>query len=145
MPVEVNALKDLLGDWLLGITGMSAIVSTRVYNGWPQGPPAYPMIVFATGPRTPNTDFSQHAWSGTVDVDLWGTDSDVIDTIEDLIVNDLAGSVVETDLTNATVLCHYVALSQVGPDVEAVSMEDGSYVALSRTLSLSFSIVGLEV
>lgn len=146
MPVELNAFKALLGDWLLGITGMSALVGTRVHNGWPQQPPQFPMIVFSTGPRVPNTDFPQHAWAGTVDVDLWGTDSDVIDTIEDLIVNELAGEPVASgSLTDARVLCHECRLTQVGPDTEATSMEDGSYVAMSRTVTLAFSIVGKEI
>jgi len=146
MPVEVNALKELLGDWLLAISGMSALVGTRVHNGWPQEPPEFPMIVYAQdGPREPNTDFPQHAWAISIAIDLWSTDSDELDTLDDLIVNALAGTVVETLLTDSRVLCHHVKLTGVGPDTEAVSMEDGSYVALSRTLTLAFSIVGKEI
>lgn len=144
MPVEAQKFKELARAWLVGITGMSALVSTRIYYGAPMGPPTYPLITFGMS-RRPRTDYPLTAWTVTLRVSIYGITAATVDPIEDLILDDLSRTDVPgSKLTDANVLCPYLALTDVSEDDAMFNPEDGRYESLARTLTFEAVIVSKE-
>ena len=118
MGVEVKQFRVNVRNWLLGISGMSAQVGTRVFAGWPVEEPTYPVVCFDLS-RKPVTDYPIPAWGGTLGVEIHSPDEDTRDTIENLITEHLgaSGTAIRTTLSTAgTVLCRHFQLAGVPAD-----------------------------
>jgi len=145
--IELKAYQTNIRSWLLGITGMSAHITDRVYFGMPQSPPGYPCIVHRMR-STPNGDYPHHAWDVRTRLEIAAATKSEIDEIQDLIYQDLAtagegsAETVEEKLSDADVLVADVHLEEIGEDEEVFNPETGSYIVSIRAMVLVAKVIG---
>ena len=145
--IEIRAFRKNLGTWLKGISGMSALLGTRVYSGYPEVTPEYPLMMYNLT-RRPQGDYHHHAWDAEVTVSIFGVSQDDIDAVENLIYQDIAtagegsADTVEATLSDSDVIVPHVRVLQVGPDEQVFDPNDGNYIVTTRPLVLGVQIVG---
>jgi len=142
MGIEHERFRKLVGDWLLGISGLAGKVGTRVTSGWPAQVETLPLVVFGTR-RRPLTDNISSAWRGEMMLHLFATTQADLDTMENAIVEDMDDGKVSASLTDAQVACKLCDLTDIDEDVPSYDPDDGSLVHLERMMTFDIAFVGL--
>lgn len=89
---EFTSFRTKLKAWLEGIAAVSAAVGSRVYAGLPAAQPTFPIITYALRNRRSATDVGAPAWAFETEISLYGPDLDVLETVHDAILENLAAN-----------------------------------------------------
>jgi len=142
MGIEHQRFRKLVGDWLLGISGLAGKVGQRVTSGWPAQVETLPLVVFGTR-RRPLTEHISSAWRGEMMVHLFAVTQADLDVMENAIVEDMDDGKVSVSLTDAQVQCKLCDLTDIDEDAPTYDPDDGSLLHIERTITLDVAFVGL--
>ena len=142
MGIEHERFRKLVGDWLLGISGLAGKVGTRVSSGWPAQPQKFPLVVFGTR-RRPLTEHVSSAWHGELILHLFATTQADLDVMENAIVEDMDDGKVSASLTDAQVQCKLCDLTDIDEDAPTYDPDDASLLHIERTITLDVAFLGL--
>ena len=144
---EIKRFRRQVGNWLMAIPGIRALINDRVYYVWPLSAPEFPMITFAIS-WAPRGNYPFGPLSGRVTVTIHDPDPETIDAVHDLIDNDLANN--ETLLSDLSavnmVTCQHFQQAEDAPSVDEpeFSIEDNTFMALARSVAIAFTVVSAE-
>jgi hypothetical protein len=141
--VEVKAFRKLLYEWLIGITGMSALIGTRVSTPWPKKTETKPFIAYFLN-RDHVGDDPVGNWDIRLDIFIVADTIAELDNIEDLINGSLDEGSVPALLTNADVKCTTITTGENVDDKREFDAATESYIFTTRQLRIEGAFVTLN-
>jgi hypothetical protein len=130
---EVKQFKTLLVAWLESISALTAIIGTRVYQGFPERVIGKPLLSYEL-PHEPNTDYPAPAWAAELLLTAYSAKADELDDIEDAIHNWLAANDIDASLSDSDVKCVAFRLVEVMADEPVLEPEQDRLMYLARTI-----------
>lgn len=144
---EIRRFRRQVGNWLMSVPGLRALVGDRVYYVWPLAAPEFPMITFGIA-WAPRGSYPFGPVSGRVTVTIHDPDPETIDAVHDLIDNDLANNEDLLDDLSAEnmVACQHFQQAEDAQSVDEpeFSIEDNTFMALARAVPIDFTVVSAQ-